>query len=494
MEPPPQPARPQDAPPIAPPTADATEIAKNPSMRNVRPTRSPVVRANPEDEKEQVELTLTKPAEERIQLLKDFIAGHPKSVAVARAQELIVAAHATLGDQKLAAGDVTGGLSEFQLAPSEAPSEMPDRLFTEVIARIPTNLFVRGQRQAAMEAAHQAEGLAKLIPVRLLAVTQFYLAIEDAREANRLAELTVQNAPDFAAAHQALGAARHIALRLDDAEAEYARAVELNAKSISPKLALADLKRAAGKTDEALVLYRQVAEVDAKNNSARAGIVLSLLELGKKDEAEHELTTALRNAESANNLPLLVGAAYWFLAHDNADRALDLAQKAVAIEPRYSWAQIALARALVANKRPLDAERALRFARQFASFPSLNYELAAVLASVGLYDEAAAELARSFSLKEGQIETKLAGRTPARAATFTELLAPERRPAIFQSKSADSEADAKMLKGLLAFSAAMNPETRSPSDVDLTSMAGGFIGGDNAIRVSPLVFVVQIIL
>ena len=72
-----------------------------------------MTRANPEDEKEQVELTLTKPAAERIDLLKQFIASHPKSTAIPRAQELIVTAHATLGDQKLAAGDVDGGLDEF---------------------------------------------------------------------------------------------------------------------------------------------------------------------------------------------------------------------------------------------------------------------------------------------------------------------------------------------------------------------------------------------
>jgi len=46
----------------------------------------------------------------------------------------------------------------------------------------------------------------------------------------------------------------------------------------------------------------------------------------------------------------------------------DLAQKAIALEPRYSWAQIALARALVADKRPLQAERGLRFARQYSRF------------------------------------------------------------------------------------------------------------------------------
>ena len=114
--------------------------------------------------------------------------------------------------------------------------------------------------------------------------------------------------------------------------------------------------------------------------------------------------------------------------------------QAVAIEPRYTWAQIARARAMVAIRKPLDAERSLRFVRQFARFPTLDYELATVLASLGLYDEAVVELTRSFSLQNGQIETKLAGRNTAHAASFTELLAPERRAAIFQSAPADSDA------------------------------------------------------
>src|SRR6266851_6673041 len=185
-------------------------------------------------------------------------------------------------------------------------------------------------------------------------------------------------------------------------------------------------------------------------------MVLSLLELGKKDEADKELASALQDKEQANNLPLLVGVAYWFLAHNDSARGLELAQKAATLEPRYSWAQIAMARALLANRRPLEAERALRFARQFSRFATLDYELANVLASMGLYDEAVRELAHSFSLKDGQIETRLAGRNVAHAASFTELLALERRAAIFQSNPADTEANAKMLKALLALQTALD--------------------------------------
>jgi tetratricopeptide (TPR) repeat protein len=471
---------------------EATTQAKNSSAR---PAKSPTpdskadatATPDPEDEKEEVELTLTKPVDKRIDLLKAFILAHPQSVAVPRAYELIVAAHATLGDQKLKSGDTDGGLQEFRLAMSEAPADMSDRLFTEVIARIPVNLFLRGQREAANEVAHQAEALAKLNSARLLALAEYYMTIEDAGEANRIAELAVQNAPDSAAAHQALGAARHIALRLDEAASEYARALSIDPKSKIARIALADLNRAGGKSEAALALYREQLLVEPNSKSAHAGLVLSLLELGKKTEAAQELSTLLDDKEQARNLPLLVGAAYWFVGHGDTARALDLAQKAVAIEPRYSWAQIALARALIAEGHPLDGERALRFARQYSRFPTLDYELASMLVSVGLYDEAIAELTRSFSFNDGQIETRLAGRTAARAASFIDLLAPERRAAIFQASAADTEANAKMLKGLLALNTALRRS--SVNEDEVLNVAQDFIGGDDPMRTYRLIYV-----
>jgi tetratricopeptide (TPR) repeat protein len=448
--------------------------------------------ASPDDEKEAVEVALALPPDKRIDALKAFIAAHPQSMAVPRASELIVVAHAMLGDQKLRAGDVDGGLQQFRLAISEAPSDMPDRLFTEVIARIPGNLFLRNQSAAAIEAAHQAEALARLNPKRLAAVAGFYLLIEDANEAARLAELATQAGPDSAVAHQALGEARHIALRLDEAETEFARALALDPKSSGARIALADLKRAAGKFAEALALYREQLQADPKSNAALAGVVVSLLELGKKSEADQELDAALQDKDQARNLALLVGAAYWFLAHDDATRGLELADKAVAIEPRYSWAQIALARALIANKRPQEAERSLRYARQFSRFPTINYELANMLAAIGLFDDAAAELAHSFTLKGGQIETMLAGRNAARAASFTELLGPERRAVIFQRRPADTDANAKMLKALLALNTALNqPEGSVPNEDELAAIAKDFTAGDDAMRTFRQVYVAE---
>jgi tetratricopeptide (TPR) repeat protein len=447
---------------------------------------------SPDDEKEAVEVTLALPPDKRIDALKAFIAAHPQSVAAPRASELIVVAHAMLGDQKLQTGDVEGGLQQFRLAISEAPSDMPDRLFTEVIARIPANLFLRGQSAAAIESAHQAEALAKLNPKRLAAVAGFYLMIENVNEATRLAELATQAGPDSSVAHQALGEALHIALRLDDAEKEFARALALDPKSSGARISLANLKRGAGKFEEALALYREQLQSDPKSVAAHAGLVVSLLELGKKAEADQELNTALQDKDQSRNLPLLVGAAYWFVAHDDARRGLELADKAVALEPRYYWAQIALARALIADRRPQVAERSLRFVRQFSRFPTLDYELANMLAAIGLFDDAATELSRSFTLKDGQIETMLAGRSAAHAAGFIELLSPERRAVIFQPRPADTEANAKMLKALLALNTALNqPEGSMPNEDELAAIAKDFTAGNDVMRTYRQLYVAQ---
>jgi len=488
------------ATPIETPAAESSPAATpKPTEKvasNSRPSRTPSTKssaspspADPEDEKEEVELVLTLPANQRVDKLKAFIAAHPTSVAAPRAKELIVVAYAMVGDQKMQAGDVSGGLEQFRLVIAEAPPDMNDRLFTDVIARIPMNLFFRGQRQAANEFAVQAEALAKGNAKRLLALAEFYVNIEKAKDAARLAETAIQLAPDSAAAHQALGAARHIDLRLDEAETEYARALSIDAKSGAARIALADLKRASGKPAEALALYREQLQAEAKNKSARAGVVVSLLELGKKDEAEAELEKALGDKDQSQNLPLLVGAAYWYLAHNDAVRGLDLAQKAVTIEPRYSWAQVAFARALLADRRPMEAERALRFVRQFSRFPTLDYELATVLASMGLYDEAALELVHTFGLKKGEIETKLAGRTAAHAGSFTDLLAPERRAAIFQTAPADSDANARMLKSLMAFNAAL--DVVSPNEDDLIAVAQEFIKGNDAMKTYRQIYVAE---
>ncbi|MBD0325005.1 MAG: tetratricopeptide repeat protein, partial [Pyrinomonadaceae bacterium] len=422
------------------------------------------------------------PPAERIGKLKAFIEANPLSALKLRAQELIVSARATLADERLRAGDSAGGLEQFRQAIAESPTSMSDRFFADVLSRIPLNLYLRGERAAAFEMERLIEARVKENPNRLMLLTAFYLNIEEGDEAARLAEMVIKLAPDMPAAYQALGAARHISLRLDDAIAAYTRALELDPKSARSRRSLADLRRATAKPEEALALYRELLQADRADRLARSGLVLSLFDLGRKDEAEREMEAALK--DEPRNLSLLTGAAYWYAAHNDGARAVELAQRAIEIEPRYTWAHIALARALVQQKRPLDAERALRFARQYGRFPTLDYELASALSAAGLYEEAANELSRTFTLKGDQLETLLAGRTRAEAASFIELLALERRAGIFQPNVADTEENARLLKGLLAFRNALNPTGGRAriKEAEATSAAREWTAGSDAMR------------
>ena len=439
--------------------------------------------------KAQLEALLKLPTAERFAGLRAFLAANPRSSLKTRATEQFVSTHAALGDERLQAQDAARGVELFKQAVALAPPEMSDRLYYEVVSQLPANLFLRGQTPAALELARAIEAKAGADAKRLLALAAFYLSVEQADEAARVAKSAITLAPDLAAAHQALGAAHRLALRLDEAAAEYARSVELDPRSLPARRSLADLRRATGKPEEALSLYRELLAADANDRGARTGIVLALFDAGKREEAERELTAAL--AAEPRNLSLLTGAAYWYAAHAEKARALELAGQAVRIEPRFTWAQVALARALVANRMPLDAERALRFARQYGRFPTLDYELASALAAAGLYHEAFDELTRSFTLKDGQLETQLAGRLPARAPNFIELVAPERRASIFQATAADTEANARMLKGLLALHLALDAlagtaagegGAANQTDAAVVSAANDFTSGADEMR------------
>jgi uncharacterized membrane protein YgcG/tetratricopeptide (TPR) repeat protein len=428
------------------PTAKTTPVAKKTAAE---------IAEQELDEIDEVELTLTKPLPERAVKLKEFLDTHPESKARPRAVELLISTHAALGDQKLKNGDSIGGVEQLLHAIDEADANISDKLFSGVIAQIPTNLYLRGERDAAFKAAQNIETKFGTDPKRLLSIAGFYLGIERADDAVRLAESAVKLAPDLAEAHRMLAVGLHISLRLDEAIAEYKRTLELDPTSKVSRGSLADLYRASGKTDEALALYNEQLAADPKDNAARAGKVISLLELNRTDEANSALEAML--ASEPRNLPLLAGTAYWYTAHNNHEKAFELARKAVEIEPRYTWAQIALARAFLGLKRPLDAERALRFARQFGKFPTLSYELANVLASMGLYDEAAEVLRESFTMKDDQIQAYLAGHVSVTEASFLELLAPERRAGLYQPTSADSAANAKTMRALLALNIAITP-------------------------------------
>jgi uncharacterized membrane protein YgcG/tetratricopeptide (TPR) repeat protein len=459
---------------------------KAPTSRNENTSIRKLPEPTPEDdadESEEVELTLTLPLEARITRLKEFLQDYPDSKSKPRAIELLVSAHAGVGDGRLKKGDTAGGLEQLMLAINTAPADMSEKLFSGVIAQIPLNLYLRGERAAAAQVAQTIETKFGSDAKRLIALSAFYISTEQSGEAVRIATQAVTLAPDMAEARRTLGLALHISLRLEEALVEYKRALELDPNSKAARIGLADLSRGLGKSEEALALYRQQLAIDAADKGARAGMVLSLFDLGRTDEAKSELEAALK--ADPKNLTLLAGVAYWFAAHGDTSQANEFGRKALEIEPRYTWSHVAMARTFVAQRKPLNAERALRFARQYGKFPTLDYELANALVAAGLFAEAAEVLTESFDWKDGQIETRLAGRTSARANNFPELLAPERRGSIFQSVAADNDASAKILKDLLAFTILTNQDQKGGTldEQSVIAAAKEFASGSDPAQV-----------
>jgi len=445
-------------------------------------------------EKEEFEkaVAVTNPIE-RIAALQKFIKNFPKSNEKTRAMELIVSARGQIGDDKLRLGEIQSGIDFFKAAVKDAPTPVSDELYTGLLLQFPTNLFSRGQSVAANELAKMIEEKVGENPKHILGLATFFLGVENGAEAQRLAEKAIlaENAltekSNLPAAYQTLGLASRMNFDFEASANAYTKALELDGASNVSRRGLAEMKRALGKPDEAITLYREILAKDATDATAQTGLILSLFDAGSRKEAEAEMAKSLEAAP--NNLFLLVGAAYWYAAHNEGAKAVELAQKAIAFEPRYTWSYIALARGFMAQKLPLDAEKTLLTARQYGDFPTLDYELAAARMQAGFYREAAEILKRSFFVKEDYVKAWIGNRVPLEAKSFLELLAVERRASIFEPLAADNPESSEKLKNLLEL--AQKFDAPDASETEIVDLADRFMSGDDNMKLHRQLFVAK---
>ncbi|MET0752642.1 MAG: hypothetical protein ABWZ66_04690, partial [Pyrinomonadaceae bacterium] len=464
----------------------------NSTKKPVNPAKTTV--ANPAGETEEFEkaAALAAPAE-KIAALQKFIKNFPKSTRKNRALELIVSARGQLGDEKLRSNEAASGIEFFKLAVKDAPTPVSDELFTNILLQFPANVFSARQYPAAVEIAKMIEEKVGENSKQLLGLATFYLGTENGAEAKRLAEkaisaeLALTEKPNLSAAYQTLGLASRMNFEFEESANAYAKSLEANNASIVSQRGLAEMKRALGKSDEAAALYQEILAKDASDTSAQTGLILALFDGGKQKEAEAEMAKSLEAAP--NNLFLLVGAAYWYAAHGDGAKSVELAQKAVALEPRYSWAYIALARGFMAQKQPLEAEKTLLTARLYGDFPTLDYELAAARMQAGFYREAAEILKRNFSVKNDYVKAWIGNRVALEAKSFLELLAVERRASIFQPLAADSPDNAEKLKTLLEL--AQKLEATDANDTEISELADKFVTGDDNMKLHRQIFVAK---
>ena len=441
--------------------------------------------ANKPDEKTEWEKASTVTSTtERVAALQKFNVTFPKSAKRNDALELIAASRGEIGNEKMVAGDIVAAVALFKAAATDAPKPPSDPLFLESLSKFPANLFFRGQRDAAFEIAKILEERSDTNVSQLLVIAAFYMSVESGSEAKRVAENAIKLNPDSSPAWQTLGLANRMDFLLEESASAYARALAIDPDSLSARRGLAEMKRSLGKADESVTLYREILAKDDANLPAQTGLILSLFDAEKRTEAEAELTKSL--TANPGNVILLAGAAYWYAAHNEGDRAVDLAQKSIAVDPRFIWSHVALARGLMAQKKPIDAEKALLVARRYGDFPTLEYEIASARLAAGFFREAAEELAKSFTVKAGVVHTNLGGRVPRESRSFTELVGPERRASIFAPTAADDPENAGRLAALLELKQELDSPTPKPDAA--AKAADAFVKGDDKMKVHRQIF------
>jgi tetratricopeptide (TPR) repeat protein len=424
-------------------------------------------------------------AAKRVAALRKFVAAFPRSTKRTNAYESISRSEVDLGNERLAAGDTQAASDFFKAAAKDAPKPVADKLFTETLAKIPPNLYFRGSRNEALEIVKILEDKVDANANQLLNIAAFYISIENGSEARRVSENVIKIDLNSPAAYQTLGLANRVDFKLKESADAYAKALELEPDSLAARRGLAEMKRSLALPDDAVALYREILAKEATNLPARTGLILALFDAGKRTDAESEMAKSLE--ANSGNVILLAGAAYWFAAHHEGSQAVALARKAIDSDPRFIWSHIALARGLLDQNKPLDAERTLLAARRYGNFPTLEYEIASARLAAGFYREAAEELSKSFSVKDGVIHADLGGRIPLESKNFSELVGFERRASIFAPVAADDPDNAAKLKALLEFREELS--SREPRPEDAVNAAESFLRGEDKMKVHRQIFV-----
>lgn len=471
--------------PTTPAKPKASTVKPKTTAVKPKVTKPKVAEEPKPDEKTEWEKAsaVTEPAE-RISAMRKFISMFPAGEKIAEARSVIVTSASEVGNLALAVGDVAKAAGYFKIAATDAPTPVPDALFNETLAKIPANLYFRDARKEAFEIVALIEEKSAASVDQLLAIANFYMSVENGAGARRVAEQAIRAAPESSPAYQTLGLASRIDFRLDESAAAYAKALELDPESLSARRGLAEMKRAIGKADAAAALYREILAKDSGNVPAQTGLVLALLDGGKQSDAEAEMARSLE--ANPGNVILLASAAYWYAVNKNGDKAVSLAQQAIASDPRFIWSHIALARGYLNQNKASAAEKTLLAARRYGNFPTLEYEIASARLAAGFYREAAEELIKSFSVKDGAIKTNLGGRVTRESKDFTELVGYERRASIFAPTAADSPENAQRLTALLELKQQI--DSAEPNAEAVSKAVDDLVRGDDKMRVHRQLF------
>jgi tetratricopeptide (TPR) repeat protein len=171
--------------------------------------------------------------------------------------------------------------------------------------------------------------------------------------------------------HVNLGAVLHDQKKLDEAIAEYRKAIELDPKFAITHNNLGKALAAQGKFDEALAEHRKAIELDSKYADAYVNLGGGLRELKKLDEAIAEYRKAIELDPELSPAHYNLGAV--LSQQGKLDEAIAEYRKAIEFDAKNTWARSALGRALTwkswdlanhPNPKRRDPKRAVELGKE----------------------------------------------------------------------------------------------------------------------------------
>jgi tetratricopeptide (TPR) repeat protein len=370
--------------------------------------------------------------QERIDLLEKFLAANRGSEFDGEARELLMREYALKGEQALREANPQVAMQVFKAALRVAPTPITDPVFGQYIFPLPMAMNAFGYRVESAELMRSFESRFETEPNRLVEIGFFYVQIEAPIEAVRVLEQAVQLAPQDHRAHNSLGTAYLISLRLDDAAAEFQRALGLDSNDEYANLNLGNLTRATGDYERAVSYYRKQIAIKPDDAEAHGGLAIALLALGRDEEADREIRRAEELAPA--DYRFLTQLCFFYVTRKKAALARPLIEQAGRIEPRYAWGFIAKAETDALEGKFGEALATLIGAQAQAGFATLTFELAKALMALDGYDQATEVMRKAITVNDdGEFETLLGGAVKARSTKLDLLLERERQAALFLS-------------------------------------------------------------
>jgi tetratricopeptide (TPR) repeat protein len=366
----------------------------------------------------------------RISLLEKLLAARPAQEQEAEAREMLMKEYALRGEQYLREGSPQLAVKDFKSVLRVAPAAINDRVFGQFIFPMPIAVNAFGYRTESADLMRSFESRFQSDPNRLVQIGFFYVQIEAPLEAVRVLEHAASLAPQDHRVHNSLGTAYLVNLRLEDAAAEFERAITLNPKDEFANLNLANLARANGDHERAVSFYRKQLELRPDDGEAYGGLAISLLALGRDEDADRAIKSAMTYAPE--NYRFLTQLAYFYITRKKPLLARPLIEQSARIEPRYAWTHIAKSNLDFAESKYGDGLSTIIAAQTLGSFATLSFEVAKAFMAVDGYDQALEVMNRAFDVtQDGEFETLLGGASRARSRRLDLLLERERKASLF---------------------------------------------------------------